>query len=220
MLRPAESGERPVMPGSPEQSELLRRIIAEDEDERMEDLPFEPPNHNAARARNVIANPRWHGTVPQCADEHHQGDDGPVESVILGFATIVAVIAVGALVAHLGVVDLGAQPIPYREPLTHQVESGADVVVPSGEQQRHLGQLGREPTQPLAELSTLATAASDSPAFGYYLLAVSGLSVDHPDVRIESVLTETGLQAAAQYETTCGDQVTDADRLRDRQRDA
>lgn len=65
-------------------------------------------------------------------------------------------------------------------------------------------------TQPLAELATLATAASDSPAFGYYLLAVSGLSVDHPEVRVESVLTETGLQAAAQYESTCGDQVTDA----------
>lgn len=65
-------------------------------------------------------------------------------------------------------------------------------------------------TQPLAELATLATAASASPAFGYYLLAVSGLAVDDPEVRVESVLTETGLQAAAQYETTCGEQVTDA----------
>lgn len=65
-------------------------------------------------------------------------------------------------------------------------------------------------TQPLAELATLATAASASPAFGYYLLAVSGLAVEDPEVRVESVLTETGLRAAAQYETTCGEQVTDA----------
>ncbi|HQZ10503.1 MAG TPA: AEC family transporter [Ornithinibacter sp.] len=37
-----------------------------------------------------------------------------MESVILGFATIVAVIGVGALVAHLGVVDLGAQQVLSR----------------------------------------------------------------------------------------------------------
>jgi malonate transporter len=37
-----------------------------------------------------------------------------VETVILGFATIVAVIGVGALVAHLGVVDLGAQQVLSR----------------------------------------------------------------------------------------------------------
>jgi hypothetical protein len=34
-----------------------------------------------------------------------------VEGVVLGFATIVAVIGVGALIAHLGVVDLGAQKV-------------------------------------------------------------------------------------------------------------
>lgn len=34
-----------------------------------------------------------------------------VEGVVLGFATIAAVIAVGALVAHLGVLDLGAQGV-------------------------------------------------------------------------------------------------------------
>jgi malonate transporter and related proteins len=37
-----------------------------------------------------------------------------VEGVVLGFATIVAVIGVGALVAHLGVVDLGAQQVLSR----------------------------------------------------------------------------------------------------------
>ena len=37
-----------------------------------------------------------------------------MESVILGFATIVAVIGVGALVAHLGVVDLGAPQVLSR----------------------------------------------------------------------------------------------------------
>ena len=37
-----------------------------------------------------------------------------METVILGFATIVAVIGVGALVAHLGVVDLGAQQVLSR----------------------------------------------------------------------------------------------------------
>ncbi|WP_425474933.1 AEC family transporter [Fodinibacter luteus] len=37
-----------------------------------------------------------------------------MEGVILGFATIVAVIGVGALVAHLGVVDLGAQQVLSR----------------------------------------------------------------------------------------------------------
>ena len=34
-----------------------------------------------------------------------------MEGVILGFATIVAVIGVGALIAHLGVVDLSAQKV-------------------------------------------------------------------------------------------------------------
>src|SRR6478609_6488062 len=38
-------------------------------------------------------------------------EDGAVEGVILGFATIVAVIGVGALIAHLGVVDLSAQKV-------------------------------------------------------------------------------------------------------------
>ena len=37
-----------------------------------------------------------------------------MEGVVLGFATIVAVIGVGALVAHLGVVDLGAQQVLSR----------------------------------------------------------------------------------------------------------
>jgi predicted permease len=37
-----------------------------------------------------------------------------VEGVVLGFATIVAVIGVGALVAHLGVVDLSAQQVLSR----------------------------------------------------------------------------------------------------------
>jgi malonate transporter and related proteins len=37
-----------------------------------------------------------------------------VEGVVLGFATIVAVIGVGALVAHLGIVDLGAQQVLSR----------------------------------------------------------------------------------------------------------
>ena len=37
-----------------------------------------------------------------------------MEGVVLGFATIIAVIAVGALVAHLGVVDLGAQVVLSR----------------------------------------------------------------------------------------------------------
>jgi predicted permease len=37
-----------------------------------------------------------------------------VEGVVLGFATIAVVIAVGALVAHLGVVDLGAQQVLSR----------------------------------------------------------------------------------------------------------
>ena len=37
-----------------------------------------------------------------------------MEGVVLGFATIAAVIAVGALVAHLGVVDLGAQQVLSR----------------------------------------------------------------------------------------------------------
>ena len=34
-----------------------------------------------------------------------------MEGVVLGFATIVAVIGVGALIAHLGVVDLSAQKV-------------------------------------------------------------------------------------------------------------
>ncbi len=70
--------------------------------------------------------------------------------------------------------------------------------------------IGVVATQPLAELATLAPGASASPAFGYYLLALSGLAVDDPDLPLASVLTPTGLEAAAQYETTCGDQVTDA----------
>ena len=37
-----------------------------------------------------------------------------MEGVVLGFATIVAVIGVGALVAHLGIVDLGAQQVLSR----------------------------------------------------------------------------------------------------------
>ena len=37
-----------------------------------------------------------------------------MEGVVLGFATIISVIAVGALVAHLGVVDLGAQQVLSR----------------------------------------------------------------------------------------------------------
>ena len=37
-----------------------------------------------------------------------------MEGVVLGFATIVAVIGVGALIAHLGVVDLGAQQVLSR----------------------------------------------------------------------------------------------------------
>ena len=37
-----------------------------------------------------------------------------MEGVVLGFATIICVIAVGALVAHLGVVDLGAQQVLSR----------------------------------------------------------------------------------------------------------
>ncbi|HZB67944.1 MAG TPA: AEC family transporter, partial [Ornithinibacter sp.] len=37
-----------------------------------------------------------------------------MEGVVLGFATIIFVIAVGALVAHLGVVDLGAQQVLSR----------------------------------------------------------------------------------------------------------
>ena len=37
-----------------------------------------------------------------------------MEGVVLGFATIIAVIAVGALAAHLGVVDLGAQQVLSR----------------------------------------------------------------------------------------------------------
>ena len=37
-----------------------------------------------------------------------------MEGVVLGFATIAAVIAVGALIAHLGVVDLGAQQVLSR----------------------------------------------------------------------------------------------------------
>lgn len=37
-----------------------------------------------------------------------------VEGVVLGFATIAAVIGVGALIAHLGVVDLGAQQVLNR----------------------------------------------------------------------------------------------------------
>ena len=40
MFRPADSGEQPVMPGNPEQSELLRRIVTEDEDERMPPADF------------------------------------------------------------------------------------------------------------------------------------------------------------------------------------
>lgn len=37
-----------------------------------------------------------------------------MEGVVLGFATIVAVIGVGALVAHLGILDLGAQQVLSR----------------------------------------------------------------------------------------------------------
>lgn len=37
-----------------------------------------------------------------------------MEGVVLGFATIAAVIGVGALIAHLGVVDLGAQQVLNR----------------------------------------------------------------------------------------------------------
>ena len=37
-----------------------------------------------------------------------------MEGVVLGFATIAAVIAVGALIAHLGLVDLGAQQVLSR----------------------------------------------------------------------------------------------------------
>ena len=70
--------------------------------------------------------------------------------------------------------------------------------------------IGVVATQPLAELATLAPGASASPAFGYYLLALSGLAVDDPDLPLASVLTPTGLEAAAQYETTCGQEVTDA----------
>ncbi len=40
MFRPADSGEQPVIPGNPEQSELLRRIVSEDEDERMPPADF------------------------------------------------------------------------------------------------------------------------------------------------------------------------------------
>ncbi len=40
MLSPADSGERPVIPGKPEQSELLRRIVTGDEDERMPPADF------------------------------------------------------------------------------------------------------------------------------------------------------------------------------------
>jgi Secretory lipase len=65
-------------------------------------------------------------------------------------------------------------------------------------------------TQPLAELATLAPAASASPAFGYVLLAITGLSVADTDLDPSDLLTRDGLRAAAQYETTCGEQVTDA----------
>ncbi len=40
MFRPADSGEQPVLPGNPEQSELLRRMVTEDEDERMPPADF------------------------------------------------------------------------------------------------------------------------------------------------------------------------------------
>src|SRR5690242_1751976 len=34
-VRPGKSGDRPIVPGHPEQSELVRRIFAEDDDDRM-----------------------------------------------------------------------------------------------------------------------------------------------------------------------------------------
>ena len=37
-----------------------------------------------------------------------------MEGVVLGFTAIAVVIAVGALIAHLGVVDLGAQQVLSR----------------------------------------------------------------------------------------------------------
>lgn len=43
MLAEADSGLRPVVPGQPQQSELLRRIVAEDEDERMPPAEFAKP---------------------------------------------------------------------------------------------------------------------------------------------------------------------------------
>ena len=58
-----------------------------------------------------------HGRGPRPADARRlppRGEDGGVEGVVLGFATIVAVIGVGALVAHLGIVDLGAQQVLSR----------------------------------------------------------------------------------------------------------
>ncbi|MCA9132827.1 MAG: DUF1549 domain-containing protein, partial [Planctomycetales bacterium] len=43
MLGEADSGMRPVVPGDPEASELLRRIVSGDESERMPPLDFGPP---------------------------------------------------------------------------------------------------------------------------------------------------------------------------------
>jgi len=40
MLKPADSGERPVVPGVPAESELLRRIMTDDDDERMPPADF------------------------------------------------------------------------------------------------------------------------------------------------------------------------------------
>src|SRR5271166_4646870 len=48
-LKPASSGERPIVPGKPDESELVRRIFAEEPDERMPPPAANVPLTESAR---------------------------------------------------------------------------------------------------------------------------------------------------------------------------
>ena len=54
-LKPAKSGETPIVPGQPEKSELVRRLLTSDEDERMPP----PEKHKALTARQKAILQQW-----------------------------------------------------------------------------------------------------------------------------------------------------------------
>ena len=68
-----------------------------------------------------------------------------MEGVVLGFATIAAVIAVGALVAHLGVVDLAAHGrADLAERLAHRWPGFSDAAM-----REQLRDAGLRPADPI-----------------------------------------------------------------------